>query len=211
MKQNVFKPYKENTDTLGEPSDPETPPKIKIKPVLKTLTSRSSSKRLKLAIKRQMAYHHPVSSLDVGTLHANVGRVAGDDSALRSQTIQCVQEAVSDASRIKRRAQRILGRFIEHVNRMGPDLDDCDRVYLDLLCPRVTKKDAKDYKDGKDDGKGDGEDDLTDPGSTSTAKKNDHGSFIWSFMVHLYTGNYPKASGIGQSVDQFIKRLCELG
>ncbi|KAF9972241.1 hypothetical protein BGZ75_001566, partial [Mortierella antarctica] len=30
-------------------------------------------------------------------------------------------------------------------------------------------------------------------------------------MVHLYTGNYPKASGIGQSVDQFIKRLCELG
>ncbi|KAF9969784.1 hypothetical protein BGZ75_002652, partial [Mortierella antarctica] len=65
MKQNVFKPYKENTDTLGEPSDPETPPKIKIKPVLKTLTSRSSSKRLKLAIKRQMAYHHPVSSLDV--------------------------------------------------------------------------------------------------------------------------------------------------
>ena len=213
MKKYVFKPYKENTNPSGESSDPEeTALKVKTKPELKTLAgSRSSSKSRKLAIKRQLAYHHPISSLDVGTLQANVGRITGENSSLQSQIVRCVRDAVREAASIKRRGQRIIGCFIEHAKRMGPQLDGRDRVFLDLLCPRVTKQDVKDRQAGKDVGEEEGEIDLTDPGSTSTAKKNDHLSFVWSFLIHLYSGNYPRAHGIGQVVDNFIKRLGELG
>ena len=94
---------------------------------------------------------------------------------------------------------------------MGPQLDGGDRVLLDLLCPRVTKKDAKDHKAGNDKSEDDDDDDLVDLGSASAAKKSDHYSFLLSFLIHLYSGNYPQARGIGQAVDNFIKRLGELG
>ncbi|KAG0057380.1 hypothetical protein BGZ83_010839 [Gryganskiella cystojenkinii] len=210
MKQHVFKPFKEKTDNSEESSDlDETIPKAKIKPKLKTLrTSTTSNKTRKLAITHHLAYHHPTSSLDVGTLQANVGRIAAISPILRSQIVQCLRDAVRDAASTKRRGQRFIGRFIEHVNRLGSQLESDDRVFLDLLCPRVTKKDAKDHKDGEDD---DDEDDLTDLGSASTVKKGDHGSFIWSFLIHLYSGNYPRAHGVGQKVNSFIVRLGELG
>ncbi|KAF9945327.1 hypothetical protein BGZ72_001470 [Mortierella alpina] len=76
---------------------------------------------------------------------------------------------------------------------------------------QLTKQDVKDRQAGKDVGEDEGEIDLTHPGSTSTAKKNDHLSSVWSFLIHLYSGNYPQAHGIGQAVDNFIKRLGELG
>ncbi|KAF9944767.1 hypothetical protein BGZ70_004356 [Mortierella alpina] len=212
MKKYVFKPYKENMNPSGEPSVPdETAPKVKTKPVPKTLASRSSSKSRKLAIKRQLAYHHPVSSLDVGTLQANVRRISADSPILQSQIVRCVQDAVRDAASVKRRGQRIIGRFIEHASLMGPQLDGNDRVFLDLLCPRVTKKDVKDHKAGTDDREDDSDDDLVDLNSTSAATKNHHHSFLLSFLSHLYSGNYPQARGMGQTVDNFIKRLGELG
>ncbi|KAF9275002.1 hypothetical protein BGZ68_000181 [Mortierella alpina] len=189
MKQYVFKPHKENTGTTAEPSDPaETAPKVKTKPMPKTLTSRSSSKRGRLAIKRQLAYHHPTSSLDVGTLQANVGCVTGDDAILQSQIVRCVRNAVRDAASVKRRGQRIIGRLIEHINRTGSQVDGGHRMFfLDLLCPRVTKKDVKDHQAGQDIGEDDAEDDFaTDHGSTSKAKNDDRHSFIMGFLVHLY-------------------------
>ncbi|CAO3568830.1 unnamed protein product [Mortierella alpina] len=134
------------------PVPDETALKVRPKPLPKTLATRSSSKSQKLAIKRQLAYHHPVSSLDVGTLQGNVRRVSADSSNLHSQIVRCIRDAVCDAASVKRRGQRIIGRFIEHAGRMGPQPDGDDRVFLDLLCPQVTKKDAEDHKDSNGEG-----------------------------------------------------------
>ncbi|KAG0000527.1 hypothetical protein BGZ80_006345, partial [Entomortierella chlamydospora] len=53
-------------------------------------------------------------------------------------------KATSEAARVKRRAQRLIGRYIEHLVKCGLEsLDAKDREFLDLLCPRVTMKDIK--------------------------------------------------------------------
>ncbi|KAF9344737.1 hypothetical protein BGX26_003974 [Mortierella sp. AD094] len=93
---------------------------------------------------------------------------------------------------------------------MGPQLDDADRVFLDLLCPRATRKDAK-VRIANGNADDDDEDDNADLGSTSANKRNYQQSFLLSFLVHLYSGNYPRAKGIGQRVNDFIDRLIHLG
>ncbi|KAG0036537.1 hypothetical protein BGZ82_004071 [Podila clonocystis] len=212
MKLYKFKPYKELMDTaqdVTESDNTKSKAKAKPKPTLKTLEGSSASSR-KLNVTRLMAYQHPTSCLGVGTLRANIGHAVQNNSNLKGQVVQCIQDAVRDAASTKRRGQRVIGRFIEHVNCMEPQLDDADRVFLDLLCPRVTKKDAQHYKDDKSkDNNGEGED--TCLGVSTTLKKNDQQSFLWSFLVHLYSGNYPRAQGIGQKVNDFIDRLSHLG
>ncbi|KAF9570363.1 hypothetical protein EC968_001864 [Mortierella alpina] len=183
MKQYVFKPYKESTDTEKSPDSNEAAPEVKSKPVPKTMASRC--KQRKLAIKHQLACHRRPTSLDVGTLQANVRRVRGENSILQSQIVWCVQDAVRDAASVKRKGQRIIGRFIEHINRVG--------------LKSMMATDVEDSQAGKDIDKDEGEEGLDDQGSTSVVKKSDHGPFIMSFLTHIYTGNYSKASGIRAS------------
>jgi len=210
MKLYKFKPYKERTDTAEDVTNNEsTQSKVKAKPTLKTLEGSSASSR-KLSIMRLMAYQHPTSSLGVGTLWANTGRAVRNDPNLQGQVVQCVRDAICDAASTKCKGQRVIGRFIEHVNCMGPQLDDADQVFLDLLCPRVTKKDAKCYKDGNSEDD-DGEGDDTCLGVSTMLKMNNQQSFLLSFLTHLYSGNYPRAQGIGQKVNDFIDRLSHLG
>ncbi|KAF9335429.1 hypothetical protein BG006_000067 [Podila minutissima] len=148
MKLYKFKPYKERMDTTEDVTNNEsTKSKAKAKPMLKTLEASSAPSR-KLSIMHLMAYQHPTSSLGVGTLWANTGCAVQNDSILQGQVVQCVQDAVCDATSTKCKGQCVIGCFIEHINCMGPQLDDANQVFLDLLCPRVTEKDAQCYKDG---------------------------------------------------------------
>ena len=56
--------------------------------------------------------------------------------------IVCLREAVGDANKTKRRAQRIIALYVE---KMAADhLEPKDRDFLDGLCKRVRAKDADD-------------------------------------------------------------------
>lgn len=99
--------------------------KAKAKPMLKTLEGSSASSR-KLNIMCLMAYQHLTSSLPVRTLQANIGCAVLNDLNLKSQVVQCVQDAIHDAASTKCRGQHVIGCFIEHVKCMGPQLDDAD-------------------------------------------------------------------------------------
>ncbi|KAG0348128.1 hypothetical protein BGZ54_004709, partial [Gamsiella multidivaricata] len=186
-----------------EPSSDEPKPK----PKLKTLSDSNAATR-KLAITRLLQYQHPTSTLNVGTLSANLRRALPNDGTVQQEVALCIRNAVREAARIKRQGQRVIGKFVEHVNKHGPGLND--RRFMNCLCPRVSMKDAKKLDDGCA-----AEDDDEDGGDMDQKSKDGKGSeqflFLQSFLVYLYSGNYPRKSGTGQKVNDFIDRLKDLG
>ncbi|KAI7819816.1 hypothetical protein BC939DRAFT_505458 [Gamsiella multidivaricata] len=108
MKLYKFKPYKEPEakDEL-EPSSDE--PKPKPKPKFKTLSDSSAATR-KLAITRLLQYQHPTSTLNVGTLSANLRRALPNDGTVQQEVALCIRNAVREAARIKRQGQRVTWR-----------------------------------------------------------------------------------------------------
>ncbi|KAG9321417.1 hypothetical protein KVV02_000551 [Mortierella alpina] len=139
MKQYVLKAYKESE---RKPEKPKAKPKPK--PALKSLSDSTASTD-KLAVKRLMAYQHPTATFHVGTLSANVERGLRNQSGLQTEVMSVLQSAISEAARIKRQAQRLIGKYLEHLSRKGVEsLEAEDRRFLDLLCPRVSMADVKD-------------------------------------------------------------------
>lgn len=231
MKQLVYRPYKEPDP---KPEKPEPKPKPKPKP--KTLsTSMAVAATDKQAITRMLAYQHPTSSLNMGTLSANVKRALPDEHDLQQQVIAVSRKASNEAARIKREGQRLFGAYIE---RLGIDglgrLNDTDREFLGLLCQPVSMKDIMNNgddtvvheEDDEDEIKGvlenegnndDNDDDDDDEDDTDLEVRKKGGkskgqlSFISSFLRSLYSGNPPKSTGIGIKVNSFISRLQELG
>ncbi|KAG0091589.1 hypothetical protein BGZ93_011312 [Podila epicladia] len=59
--------------------------------------------------------------------------------------ITCIQEASQEATCTKRKAQRLIGSFIEYLDRMGLErLTDTVREILDYVWLRVKIKDVED-------------------------------------------------------------------
>ncbi|KAF9343289.1 hypothetical protein BGX34_006961, partial [Mortierella sp. NVP85] len=77
---------------------------------------------------------------------------------------------------------------------------------MDHLCERIKPK----AKDGGDSvAKGDEKQEVDD---TDLGGKGDlQHQFLQSLLVHLYSGNYPKKTGVGKVVNGFIDRLVDLG
>ncbi|KAG0074293.1 hypothetical protein BGZ92_003449 [Podila epicladia] len=143
MKQYVEKPYMEPEHKPEKPK-----PKPKPKPKLKTL-SNSTAKTEKLAITWLMAYQHPTATLYIGTLSANVKHALPDQDNFQQAVMAVHLKAASEAARIKRKAQTLIGTYIKHLADKGlENLDTKDRNFMDLLCPRVSAKDIK--KDAND-------------------------------------------------------------
>ncbi|KAG0343676.1 hypothetical protein BGZ54_006099, partial [Gamsiella multidivaricata] len=151
-------------------------------------------------------------------------RALPNQDGLQQEVMAIHQKASSEASRIKHQGQRLIGEYIEHLVKKGLEsLDAEDRKFLDLLCPRVSMKNVKDDADDamEDDEDGDeivgvveedddeeedgDEDDIDLEGSGKDDKERLQ--FISSFLIHLYSGNFPKSVGIGIKVDAFISRL----
>lgn len=160
----------------------------------------------KRTLVRGLSWQHPTVSLDVGTLEANVKRVlpSGDDD-LWSEVTKCIQEATRAAIEVKRKAQRLIGMFIEKVTGSNkPNTND--REFMDYLCERIKPKAQGDSVSVVED---DEEQEVDD---TDLEGKGDlQIQFLQSFLVHLYSGNYPKKTGVGQVVNNFISRLADLG
>lgn len=216
MKQYVEKPFKEPEHKPEKPK-----PKPKPKPALKSLLN-STAKTEKLAVTRLLTYQHPTTSLYIGTLSANIKRALPEQDGLQQEVMAVHVKAASEAARIKRESQALIGQYIEHLVKNG--VKDEDRKFLDLLCPRVSVKDIKDDavdapeddEDGdeivglvegdNEEEEEDGDEDDTDLGGSGGGSKAQQ-LFLLSFLQHLYSGNYPRKP----EVNSFIDRLEEFG
>ncbi|GJJ75414.1 hypothetical protein EMPS_07772 [Entomortierella parvispora] len=213
-----------------ETSAPKDPP------TLKTL-SKSTAATDKLAITRHLAYHHPTSSLSIGTLKANIRLALPNQLDLQQEVMEVIQGATSEAARVKREAQRLIGCYIEKLDKIGIDhISSVDKEILRHLCQPVSMEDVKDTDDiaadeeddnqinglvdaelDPDDGEPEVESDDSDlqPPSTSTTKKKKddkvQAPFIWSFLRVVYSGKRPRPSSMGDKVNAFIDRLTEFG
>lgn len=94
---------------------------------------------------RSMNWHHPTSSLEIGTVHANVRRVVmdgvtGTDALTeeRQEVVDCLQEAPRLAAGVKREAQRLIGHFVEMLRDRMDKVEEERRVILELMTPPQT-------------------------------------------------------------------------
>jgi hypothetical protein len=185
---------------------------------------------LKKSLTRSLGWHHPTVSLEVGTLKANTERVSSNPPDLQHEVVKCLKEGSQLAFDIKRKAQRLIGCYLETLRTRigdavaearrksnGEALSESDRLktrrdavsdderkVLDYLCKRVKPK-----EDGDDELEGDQE----DAGQSDVDEKADKCvDFLKSFLTYVYSGNLPKKNSIiGKAVDRFIGILIDLG
>ncbi|KAF9570035.1 hypothetical protein BGW38_008786, partial [Lunasporangiospora selenospora] len=141
MTQYTLKPYRElETDSCDNTIDNKVAPVPKVNPRPNSVSKTARNDR-KVKITRSMAFHHPMVSLSIGTLSANVKRALPNQPTLQQAAIECTKEAASEAARVKREGQRLIGRYIECLDRVGlENLSLKDRDILDSLCPRIKTR-----------------------------------------------------------------------
>ncbi|KAF9109298.1 hypothetical protein BGX27_007769 [Mortierella sp. AM989] len=156
----------------------------------------------KADLMRAMQWEHPLRTLNVGTMKANVRETLGHDTkgSLASEVTQCLRETVRLAANVKQACLRLIGCIIERLF-MSNDFIESDRDILDFICPHITVQTAKD------------EGDLQD--QEQQGQDEDNGSdqiqFISMLMRFLYSGNAPRTARVGKVVNKFIQRAKQLG
>ncbi|KAG0195226.1 hypothetical protein BGX28_001920 [Mortierella sp. GBA30] len=170
-----------------------------------------------------MAHQHPTTSLYIGTLSANVKHALPNEDCLQDEVVSLHMRAASEAVRIKREGQRLIGKNIEYLDNKGLEhLDAVVRKFLDVLCPRVSMKDVKndaadvmeDDEDGDKtvgvmEGSHDEEEDDEDDSDLGGSGGGDNAQrlFLPSFLSYLYSGSHPSKI----EVAGFISRLQGFG
>ncbi|KAF9343629.1 hypothetical protein BGX26_005436, partial [Mortierella sp. AD094] len=204
-----MKQYKWKTWTAPPPNpkspDPATNPDPTPKKKRKTLKKprKAIADMNKRDILYNLAAEHPMTTLNVGTLSANVEEVLGDDPALLQEALLCIREGVRLATTTKRQCQQVFGLYLEHLDNHGAT--PSDRVTLDYLCPRLKPKNPIPAADQ------DEQDQIpNDKDEEEDAESNQRKSFLEAFLRFLYSGNYSTSRGIGLAVDSFIQRLEDL-
>jgi hypothetical protein len=153
----------------------------------------------------KMSHEHPIVTLDVGTLKANIHRATtSGDTQLEAEVLKTLQEIVHHAGNTKRTFQSLVGQFIERLLEQE-EIQKSDREILDLLCPRIVSADLDVAEDNKVDGEdGEVDEDLTKEDSSDQAQ------FIKSVLQYLWSRNRPVGK-LKDHVTRFICRLQELG
>jgi len=202
MKQYKLKAWTALPPSPNSPSpttNPDPTPKKKHK------TSKKPRKAIANMNKRDILYNltaeHPMTTLDIGTLSANVEEVLGNDPALLQEVLLCIKEAVRLATTTKRQCQQVFGLYLEHLDNHGAT--PSDRSTLDYLCPRLEPKNPISVADQE-------EHDQIANDEEEEAESCQRKSFLETFLRFLYSGNYPTSRGIGPAVDLFIRRLEDL-
>ncbi|KAF9107421.1 hypothetical protein BGX27_008758, partial [Mortierella sp. AM989] len=137
-----------------------------------------------------MRWEHPIVTLDVGALSANVKRAIENDELVK-ETLTHLRRAVCAAGNIKKECQLHIGRFIESVFTQ-PTFKVSDRKLLDGICPRISMAEGNEDEVGEDAEAGNG-------GDISV-------SSLRSLMIYLYSGNTPKGL-----VEKFVTRAQTFG
>ncbi|KAF9148961.1 hypothetical protein DFQ26_002154, partial [Actinomortierella ambigua] len=110
------------------PQVPASPPKTKT-PIKAKLDAEAN----KMKHLNAMAFEHPTVTLDIGTLAANVKKAP----AKQALVAEIIRGAVQEASKIKRRCQELIGRYLEKldVDDDGRPKDEWDKGFLVYFCP----------------------------------------------------------------------------
>ncbi|KAG0015955.1 hypothetical protein BGZ82_001245, partial [Podila clonocystis] len=247
MKQFYQKPYKVQPEAPPNNQTSTNKSKAKAEKV-PSFTSKPLADMDKNGLVCSMAWYHPMSTLDVGTLSTNTKRVFMSKSMtpesttpklmtpklttpesttpesttstldrpdLQQQVMECMQEATWLTAGVKRKAQRLIGQFIETLQEMmnkaeemlsvmlhteNKTMSEAERFkvrkdaisddeckILDNLCDWVKPKDD----DGNEvDSQKKGNEDNSDINDKST----NQAQFLHSFLTYLYSGNYPKTN-----------------
>jgi hypothetical protein len=151
-----------------------------------------------------MCHEHPVVTLNIGTLKANIHRaITEDDVHLEAEVLKTLREVVHHAANTKRTFQRLVGQFIEKV--VDQDIQEADRKFLDLLCPRIVPSElhtTEDDQEEQEEGEGD-----QDPTKDSSIQAQ----FIKSILLYIWSGNRPAGKLKDSSLHGFIDRAHEFG
>ncbi|KAK3822858.1 MAG: hypothetical protein J3Q66DRAFT_437301 [Benniella sp.] len=161
-----------------------------------------------------MNWEHPTSTLDIGTISANIrGAVLNpprfeslsiDPESQRndvaSEVERCIKDVVKYASETKRTCQLLVAGFIEEIGRLG-EINESDRALLDLVCPRISVK-----KTEGGDTPENNEDDIT-----LQPPKDGQTGFLYTLLIYLYSGTCNFGSWSGGQVVRFINRAHEFG
>ncbi|KAF9542693.1 hypothetical protein EC957_001748 [Mortierella hygrophila] len=212
MKQHKLKPWKNKSETPDEtPTAPVTdvPKAPRRGPRLPSIDQMTKAHLVKA-----LAWEHPMATLDIGTLKANVKYALkvkdisrdpielAEDSAVANETIDCVQAIVKEANRVKRKCQGLFGAYIERVDRDGATSND--KAFLKEICPPIPREMTEDAASNT----------LPSQDSTTLDDAEDTSDrqvqFIGCFMRYLYSNNYPRNTGIGIVVNRFIERLEQM-
>jgi len=212
MKQYKLKPWK----AKNEPPDkaPTAPVTNEPKPPRRGPRLPPVDRMTKAQLVKALAWEHPMVTLNIGTLPANVRNALkanddsrdpielAEDSAVAKEAIDCVRAIVKEANRIKRKCQGLFGVYFERINRDGATSDD--KEILNEICSPIpqemTDNTASDTLQSQDSTTLDNEDDNSDR----------QVQFIGCFMRYLYSNNFPRNTGIGIIVNRFIIRLEQM-
>ncbi|KAF9079285.1 hypothetical protein BGX23_004464, partial [Mortierella sp. AD031] len=204
MKQFIWKPPKEPPKAADDTDDnTRAKPKTGRSRTPSTSRSKSVDDMDKNQLVRSMVWEHPPAVLDVGTLAGNVKRVLSSEPNLQEEVVDTIQEASRLAADTKRKAQRLIGKYLETLRL--ENVSEMDREILDNLCERVKPKETS--SNGSDE-----EADNVESEDASTeldGKGSTQFMFLSSFLKFLYSGNFPDDGKTGKSVNNLIRRLEE--
>ncbi|KAG0195786.1 hypothetical protein BGX28_000635, partial [Mortierella sp. GBA30] len=206
MLQYKLKPWNSPPD---KPDAPELKAKKPPAPIKPQIHGKFERKEMLDA----MMWEHPTVMLDLGDLKENV-KAAVSDSDVSQLIVSTIQEAVREASSIKRKGQELIGKYIQAVfypclspgeQRLKDPraiANSTDISILDHLCPRLVSKEQ-------------GQDDEQDSSAEDGHGEGKKTHFLQTFLTFLYSDNMPLAprsssSGVAALVITFIHRLQDL-
>jgi hypothetical protein len=144
-----------------------------------------------------MDNEHPIVSLTIGTVKANAERAAGSNPDVANEVTRIIREITQQAASTKRKAQAIIGRYIQQVST-GP-LSNLDLEVLNAICPPMAKSD-----DENDD-----ENEVMDPVSPSPKydpSKVHQEKFLSMLLRHLYSGETLGSTKLAELVKYLLER-----
>ncbi|KAG0043697.1 hypothetical protein BGZ90_009008, partial [Linnemannia elongata] len=175
MKQYSWKPWKKKPESPAVDAVEAKPKPEEFAKSPSFKSPRPLGPMDKKQIVQELGREHPMAMLRVGTLAKNVKSALKDDVAIAKEAIGCLQEAVHEAYEVERRAQRLVGMFVE---RMGAgDLLPTDREYLDLLCPRIVPEESNKNESVA----------HANPDDDDDIKNDRQQQFLFAFLRFLYS------------------------
>jgi hypothetical protein len=84
-----------------------------------------------------MDKQHPVVSLEIGTIRANVKRAVDGNENVTKAVVDVLQNASQIAWTMKRRTELVLGAFIHNMEKKTEAPSKTELQILDLICPRI--------------------------------------------------------------------------
>lgn len=168
----------------------------------------------KKGLMQSMNWNHPTSSLEIGTVCANVRHMVMDGE-MQQEVVNCLQEAPWLAAGVKREAQHLIGHFMEMLRDHMDKVEEEQRIILELMTPPQTMTESYQLQCRKDcitevewemllsicnwikpadidEGEEDTSSNEENSNSNVEDRKDKEFCILLSFLTYLYSGNYPK-------------------